>query len=254
MFLPSFDFFLAAVPAVVLVGLSKGGLGGALALMGVPLMALVVGPVEAAAIFLPILIMMDLVALWAWRKHNDRRTLMMILPGGIVGIALGWATSAMVSADALRVVIALATILFALRYFHQKWRKPDARDTPPAPHRPAAAGFWGMLSGYASFVAHAGGPPFQIYVMPMRLDPRAYTGASVRFFALVNAVKVVPYVALGAFDGRNLTASATLLPVAFLATMAGAALVRRMRIELFYPLMYALALAAGLKLLWDGLA
>jgi len=89
--------------------------------------------------------------------------------------------------------------------------------------------------------------------MPMRLDPRAYTGASVRFFALVNAVKVIPYFALGAFDTKNLTASATLLPVAFLATMAGAALVRRMKIELFYPLMYALALAAGLKLLWDGL-
>ncbi|MDP9836201.1 putative membrane protein YfcA [Neorhizobium huautlense] len=253
MFLPSLDFFLAAIPAVILVGLSKGGLGGALALMGVPLMALVVGPVEAAAIFLPILIVMDIVALWAWRKFNDRKTLLMILPGGIVGIALGWATSAMVSADALRVVIAVATILFALRYFQQKWMTPADHETPPLPHRPVAANFWGMLSGYASFVAHAGGPPFQIYVMPMRLDPRAYTGASVRFFALVNAVKVVPYFALGAFDTKNLTASATLLPVAFLATMAGAALVRRMKIELFYPLMYALALAAGLKLLWDGL-
>lgn len=253
MLLPSPEFFLAAIPAVLLVGLSKGGLGGALALMGVPLMSLVVGPVQAAAIFLPILIVMDIVALWSWRKFNDPKTLLMILPGGIVGIALGWATSAMVSADALRIVIATATIVFALRYFQQTWLARSQGERPPLPHRPVAAGFWGMLSGYASFVAHAGGPPFQIYVLPMRLDPRRYTGASVRFFALVNAVKVIPYFALGAFDAENLTASATLLPVAFLATMAGAALVKRMKIELFYPLMYALALAAGLKLLWDGL-
>ena len=246
-------FFAAAIPAVLLVGLSKGGLGGALALMGVPILALVVDPLQAAAIFLPILIVMDIVALWAWRHHNDRRTLLLLLPGGMIGIALGWATSAHVSPNALKFVIAISTILFAARYFYQLlW--PHAAEEKPRPQRPAAATFWGTLSGYASFVAHAGGPPFQIYVLPLQLDPKTYTGTSVRYFALVNAVKLIPYFALGALDTDNLVTSATLFPVALVATMMGAWVIRHLRTEIFYPMSYGLALATGLKLLWDSLA
>ncbi len=245
-------FFIAAVPAVMLVGLSKGGIGGAIGLLGVPVMSLAVEPVQAAAIFLPILIVMDIVALWSWRNYNDRKTLLMILPGGVIGIALGWATSAHVSDDALKMVIAAATILFTVRYFWQVYGEKGAI-AAPLPHRPVAATFWGSLSGYASFVAHAGGPPFQIYVLPMRLDPKAYTGASIRFFAIVNAVKVVPYFFLGALDTTNLTLSAALLPVALVSTLLGAAVVKHLKQEVFYPMTYGLAFLAGLKLLWDGL-
>jgi uncharacterized protein len=249
--LPSLTFFAAAVPAVALVGLSKGGLGGAFALIGVPLMALVVSPVDAAAIFLPILIVMDMVALYAWRKHNDRKLLLAFLPGGMVGVALGWATSAYVPPDVLRFVIAVSMILFALRYFYQVYGPSKGELPAPAGHRTGPALFWGTLCGYGSFVAHAGGPPFQIYALPLRLDPKAYTGASVRFFALVNAIKVIPYVALGALDTKNLSISFTLLPVALVATMAGAVIVRRLKPEVFYPLAYGLGLLAALKLLWD---
>ncbi|MDO1582012.1 sulfite exporter TauE/SafE family protein [Rhizobium oryzicola] len=249
---PSLAFFAAAVPAVTLVGLSKGGLGGAFALMGVPLMALVVSPLDAAAIFLPILIVMDMVALWAWRHHNDRTLFLYILPGGLVGVALGWATSALVSPDALKVVISVSMVLFSLRYFWQTFGPGKGQPIEPKPHRIGPAALWGTLCGYASFVAHAGGPPFQIYALPLRLDPKKYTGASVRFFALVNAIKVVPYVALGALDMRNFSTSLTLLPVALLATFAGAMIVRRLKPDVFYPLAYGLGLAASLKLLWDA--
>jgi len=249
----SLAFFAAAVPAVMLVGLSKGGIGGAIGLMGMPLMSLAVDPVKAAAIFLPILILMDIVALWSWRHFNDSKTLLMILPGGVIGIALGWATSAYVSDDALRIVIAAATIFFALRYFWQVYGPAKNRPAAALPHRPAAATFWGALSGYASFVAHAGGPPFQIYVLPMKLDPKKYTGASIRFFAIVNAVKIIPYFLLGALGAENLTISATLLPAALVSTMLGAAIVKHLKSEVFYPMTYALALVAGVKLLWDGL-
>jgi uncharacterized membrane protein YfcA len=247
-------FFAAAIPAVMLVGLSKGGIGGAFGLLGVPIMSMAVDPVQAAAIFLPILIVMDIVALWSWRNFNDRRTLLVILPGGVIGIALGWATSAYVSDNALRLVIATATILFTLRYFWQVYGPHSDVAVAPLPHRPAAATFWGALSGYASFVAHAGGPPFQIYVLPMRLDPKSYTGASIRFFAIVNAVKVVPYLMLGALDRQNLTISSTLLPVALISTVAGAAIVKHLKAETFYPMTYGLALLAGVKLLWDSLS
>lgn len=251
--IPSLTFFAAAIPAVALVGLSKGGLGGAFALIGVPLMALVVSPVDAAAIFLPILILMDLVALYAWRHHNDRRLLLTFLPGGLIGVALGWATSALVPPDALRFVIAVSMILFACRYFYQTYGPGAGTPVPAAPHRTGPALFWGTLCGYGSFVAHAGGPPFQIYALPLKLDPKAYTGASVRFFALINAIKVIPYVALGALDAHNLKVSLTLLPVALVATMAGAVVVRHMKPAVFYPLAYGLGLIAALKLLWDAL-
>ena len=201
--LTDFHFYLVAIPAVVLVGLSKGGLGGALALMGVPLMALAVSPVQAAAIFLPILIVMDIVALFAWRHYNHRQTLLVMLPGAIAGIALGWATSSMISADAMRLVVASVTILFVLRYFYESFKSRNGQEIPAKPQRPAAATLWSSLSGYASFVAHAGGPPFQIYVLPLKLDPKTYTGMSVRFFAIMNAIKLIPYFALGALDATN---------------------------------------------------
>jgi uncharacterized membrane protein YfcA len=251
--LTDLDFFLVAIPAVMLVGLSKGGLGGALALMGVPLMALAIPPVQAAAIFLPILIVMDLVALWSWHRHNHRQTLLLMLPGALAGIAIGWATSSVISPNAMRLVVASVTIIFVLRYFYTTFRARRGTEIAAKPQRPVAATIWASLSGYASFVAHAGGPPFQVYVLPLKLDPKTYTGMSVRFFAIMNAVKLIPYFALGALDATNLKTSASLLPVAIIATMAGAKVVKYMKPAIFYPLMYSMALLAALKLFWDGL-
>lgn len=246
--------YLAAIPAVLLVGLTKGGMGEALALMGVPILAMVVSPVQAAAILLPVLIVSDIVSLWIWRKYNNRRTLQFLLPGGILGIALGWATSAYVPRDALRLIIGAITIFFALRYFYNQWRIRHGIVIPAKPQRVGPAVFFGTLAGYGSFVAHAGGAPYQVYALPLKLSPREYTGAAVRYFAILNAVKLVPYFALGQLDTTNLTISATLVPLAMVATVTGGYLVKRMKPEVFYPFMYSMALAAGLKLAYDGVA
>ncbi|WP_284775795.1 sulfite exporter TauE/SafE family protein [Agrobacterium sp. lyk4-40-TYG-31] len=250
--LTDFHFFLVAIPAVALVGLSKGGLGGALGLMGVPLLALAVPPVQAAAIFLPILIAMDLVALWAWRHYNHRETLLILLPGALTGIAVGWATSAIISADTMRFMLAIVTIAFVAQYFYERFVKGHKVEVVAKPQNRAKATLWGSFSGYCSFVAHAGGPPFQIYVMPLKLDPKSYTGLSVRFFAIVNAIKLVSYFALEAIDTTNLLASFTLLPIAIVSTMLGARVVRYLKPAVFYPLMYTMVLLAALKLLWDA--
>ncbi len=240
----------AACLAVVLVGLSKGGLGGAMALLGVPLMALAIPPVQAAGILLPVLIAMDMIGLWAWRGKFDRRTLVLMLPGAVVGIGIGWGTAALVSDAMVRLIVGVIALLFVARWlFAGKVRRGTAR-----PHNRIAAGLWSTVAGYTSFVAHAGGPPFQVYTMPLKLDPKIYTGTSVIFFAVVNVLKLVPYFALGQFDINNLTASAALLPLAAISTLAGAALVRRMSAEVFYPLMYAMVVLVGAKLCWDGLA
>ena len=251
--LTDMTFYAAAIPAVALVGLSKGGLGGAFALIGVPLMAIVVPPMQAAAIFLPILLVMDAVALWAWRQYNNRATLFVMLPGAVIGIGLGWATSTYVSAEAMRLVLGTIAILFALKYFADTYGPLAKGDVAPAPERPIAATFWGTVAGYSSFIAHAGGPPFQVYTLPLKRDPRVYTGTSTRFFAIVNAIKVIPYFALGELDATNLTLSAMMLPIALVSTLLGAYLVKRMQPKVFYPLMYGMVLIAGGKLFHDGL-
>lgn len=243
-------FYATAVPAVVLVGLSKGGLGGAMALIGVPLMALTLSPVQAAAILLPILIVMDMVSLWTWRGERDPTTLKLMLPGAVLGIGLGWATAALVTANAVRLIVGLVAIAFFLRWLVQRLSASDDRTR----HSRLRAGFWGTVSGFTSFVAHAGGPPYQVYALPLRQRPSLYVGTSVVFFAVVNALKLIPYFALGQFDGTNLLASAVLMPIAPLATLAGAWAVRRIRTEIFYPFMYATMLVVGSKLVWDGIS
>lgn len=243
-------FYLAAIPAVVLVGMSKGGFGGAMALLGVPLMALVVSPVQAAAILLPILIAMDAVSLWAWRGFFDRRLLAIMLPGALIGIAIGWLTAAMVTEGLVRLIVGLVALLFFLRWAFDKVR----RNERVSAHNPPKGIFWGAVAGFTSFVAHAGGPPYQVYALPLRQDPKVFTGTSVVFFAIVNAVKLVPYFALGQFDTANLTASLILMPLAPLATLAGVWIVKRMQPQVFYPFMYTMVLIISLKLIYDGLA
>ncbi|MEQ8306264.1 MAG: sulfite exporter TauE/SafE family protein [Hoeflea sp.] len=247
-------FYAAAIPAVFLVGLSKGGFGGAMALLGVPLMALTIPPVQAAAILLPILIVMDAVTLWTWRKHWDPATLKIMVPGGVIGIAIGWATAAWITDPVIRLIVGCVALWFVVRYV-QVTLAARRRAEPPAPHghRPVKGVLWSTLAGFTSFVSHAGGPPYQIYTLPLRQDPKIYTGTSVRFFAIVNAIKLVPYFALGQFDATNLTTSLTLAPIAPIATLTGAYFVRRMKPEVFYPFMYVMVFLTSLKLIWDGL-
>lgn len=241
-------FYAAAVPAVVLVGLAKGGLGGAMALMGVPLMALVVSPVQAAAILLPILIVMDIVSVWTWRGEHDATTLKLMLPAALAGIGAGWMTAAIVSVDTVRLIVGVVGVGFFLRWLAQLLSSGERK----APHSPVRASFWGLISGFTSFVAHAGGPAYQVYALPLRLPPGIFVGTSVVYFAIINTMKLAPYFALGQFDRANLTASVVLMPIAPLATLAGAWLVRRLRPQIFYPLMYIMILIVSLKLIWDG--
>lgn len=245
------SFYAVAIPAVLLVGLSKGGFGGAVGFVGVPLMALVISPVQAAAILLPILVLMDIVSLWTWRGVFNRQILVHMLPGAMVGIGAGWLMAAVVTPDMVRFMVGLVAIVFVGRWFYLRYRHGSHHAAQP--NRIAAA-FWGTVAGFTSFIAHVGGPPFQVYALPLRLDPKVVTGTAAIFFAVTNAVKLIPYFALGQFDATNLAASAALMPVAPLATLAGAWLVRRMRPEVFYPFTYATVAVVALKLVWDGAA
>jgi uncharacterized protein len=236
--------------AAILVGLAKGGLAG-VGVMAVPVLALVLPPVQAAAILLPILCLTDLVATWNWWGTWSRRTLLQMLPGALLGIGVGWLTAAVVPDSMVLLIVGVVALAFVGRWAWQTWRR---RAPPPRPEAVAPASFWGGLAGYTSFVAHAGGPPFQVYTLPLGLDPRVLTGTSVAFFTIVNYVKLVPYAALGEFDTQNLGTSAALAPLAVAFTFVGAWIIRRMRAEVFYPITYALTAIVGLKLVWDGLS
>jgi len=240
-------FYLVAIPAVLLVGLAKGGFGGALTLVGVPLMAVVISPVTAAAIMLPVLVAMDIVGLVAWRGTFDRRVIAIMLPASFGGVLLGYLTATMVSADGIRLVIGLLALWFAAEWF---WR--SRHQLEPRPRKTVKSLSWGAIAGFSSFVSHAGGPPFQVAVMPLRLPPPVYAGTSVLFFASTNAVKLIPYFLLGQFSADNLATSAVLMPLAPVATLAGVWLVRRVDPKAFYWIAYMVLVPVGLKLIVDG--
>jgi len=245
-------FYIVTVFAVLLVGFGKGGMGDVLGLLGVPILTFVMPSVQAAAILLPILVVMDIIAVWTWRAHWNKQTLMMVLPGALIGIAIGWATFAIVPDYVMRLLIGLVAISFTARFFYNRYLAGNV-DQPPRPNEPVRATIWSTLSGYGSFIAHAGGAPYQVYALPLKLSPKDYTGTAVRFFAIVNALKLPPYYMLGLLSLGNLKTSAMMFPVALLATIAGAAVVKRMRMEVFYPWMYGMLFLAGLKLSWDGI-
>ncbi len=239
-------FYIAAIPAMVILGLSKGGFT-VLGLLAVPIMALVISPVQAAGITLPILVLSDVVAVVSYRRVYDLTTIKIVLPGAMIGIAIGWATAAWVAEHHIRLIVGVVSVLFALNH----WFRHRLRQQPSGPNV-AKGGFWGMVTGFTSFVSHAGGPPFQMYAVPLRLAPRVFAGTSVILFAIINAVKLVPYFMLGQFDATNLTTSAVLLPISIPATFLGVWLVRRLEMELFYRIVYTAIFIVGLYLVWQA--
>ncbi len=244
------NFYLAAIPAVLLVGLSKGGFGGPMALVGVPIMALVISPVQAAAILLPILIASDAIALWGWRGQASWPTLKRLLPGGIIGVGIGWLLAAQVTPDFVKLLVGLIAILFVLRMATQKFMGQTALSG----ENTVVAVFWGGLAGFTSFVAHAGAPPYQVYALRLGHSPAVYAATNTVFFAITNVLKLVPYFMLGQFDASNLSTSAVLAPLAIGATMAGVWLTKRISPKIFYPMMYVIVALIGVKLVYDGLS
>ncbi|CAN5202635.1 sulfite exporter TauE/SafE family protein [soil metagenome] len=240
-------FYAAAVPAMLILGLSKGGFS-TIGMLTVPILSLAISPVQAAAIVLPILVLSDVVAVVSYRGSFDAMTLKIMLPGAVVGIGIGWWTAAWVTDHEIRLIVGAISVAFALNY----WFRHRRRLTPHG-HNAITGSFWGAVAGFTSFVSHAGGPPFQMYVVPLRLDPRIFAGTSVIAFAAINAVKLVPYFFLGQFAVGNLTTSAALLPVSIPATLLGIRLVRRFEAQSFYNLIYVAIFLVGAFLVWEGL-
>jgi len=240
-------FYSVAIPAVLLIGISKGGFAGSLGMLGVPLITLAIPPVQAAAIILPILCTMDIFGLIAYRRHADWRNLAYLLPGAIAGITIGALMFSILNDDIVRIMIGAIAVIFTLNY----WFKTKISKKKIGPSF-VKGSFWGSLAGFTSFVAHAGGPPLQFYMLPQKIDKTLFVGTSVWFFFAVNYVKLIPYTYLGQFSSENLGTSLVLVPLAPLGVWLGVKAHKLVPEIIFYRIAYILLFATGIKLLVDG--
>jgi uncharacterized membrane protein YfcA len=239
-------FYVTAVIAVLVLGIAKGGLAGGIGLVAVPLMSLTTTPARAAAILLPILMLMDVTALRPWWGRWDVQNLRTTAPGAVLGTLLGRAPFDLLSPDALRVLVGTIARVFALRW----WLAPD-----PGPARPASylrGTFWSTLAGFTSFSVHAGGPPLHIYLLSQRLDKTTFQATTVAFFFAINWLKIGPYAWLGQLDASNLATSLVLAPLAPVGIGLGTWLHHRIDERIFFRIVYASLLVLGAKLIRDG--
>ena len=257
MTLPAFapGFYVIAVIAILITGVAKGGFGQGSGGIAVPLMAIFIAPAEAAGIMLPILCAMDLFSAYAYRRTWSREYLKVLLPGAIVGITLGGLAFGLLSVNAIRLLLGFISVTFALNQWLRLSERIAASLAPGRGKPGRVAGtFWGAVSGFTSTLAHAGGPPFAIYLLGQKVDKTLFVGTSVVFFLVVNYVKLVPYYFLGQLNSGNLSAALLFAPLAPLGIWIGVWLHRRISQRTFVNTSYTLLLATGLKLIYDAVA
>ncbi len=240
-------FYLCSIPAVMLYGIAKGGFGGPVAVLAVPLMALVMPPTLAAAILLPILVVMDALVVKTYWGLYDRRALEILLPGALVGILLGYLSAEFMDENLMRLMVGVISLVFGLQSFFQVTGRSAAQ------HKPVVGSLFGTVAGFTSFSIHAGGPPFSMYLMPKGLTPLLYAGTAGIFFAVVNVVKLFPYWALGQLPVDNLLMSLVLMPLAPLGVAIGHRLVKRSEAGFYYRVISVGLVILGLVLILRAL-
>ena len=239
-------FYAVAVPAVVMLGISKSGFGAGFGSLAVPVMALAVAVPQAAAILMPVLLLMDLLGMAAFRKSFDLKLLKFLVPCGLLGTVLGALLFKVLDARLVAGMVGVFTLLFLA----QRLLFPPKADSPPPPKWLGAV--LTVMSGFTSFVSHAGGPPLSAYVIPLRMSPLKFTATMAFFFFVINLSKWIPYALLGLIDLRNMATSLVLLPLAPVGVWIGVRLAKSISPQLFYRLLSVGMLLTGCKLVWDG--
>ncbi len=239
-------FYAVTVPAVLLLGVSKSGFGAGFGSLAVPMMALAVSVPQAAAILMPVLLLMDVLGMAAFRKDFDLKLLKFLIPCGLVGIVVGALLFKLLDARLVAGLVGAFTLLFLA----QRLLFPPKADSPPPPRWLGA--ILTATSGFTSFIAHAGGPPVNAYMIPLRLSPIRFTATMAFFFFVINLSKWIPYAWLGLLDWRNFATSVVLLPLAPIGVWVGVKLARRISQVLFYRFLYVGMFLTGVKLLFDA--
>ncbi|MBC7434732.1 MAG: sulfite exporter TauE/SafE family protein [Bdellovibrionales bacterium] len=240
-------FYAVAIPAVLMLGVSKSGFGAGFGSLAVPMLALAVTVPQAAAILMPVLLLMDLLGMAAFRNDFDMRLVKFLVPFGLVGTLVGMLLFKLLSPHVVSAVVGGFTLVFLA----QRLLFPPKPDTAPPPRWVGAV--LTVTSGFTSFIAHAGGPPISAYVIPLRLPPVTFAATLAFFFFVINLSKWIPYAWLGLLDMRNLATSIVLLPLAPVGVWIGVRVARRIDPKWFYRILYFGMFLTGTKLLYDGL-
>lgn len=241
-------FWIVAAIGVTLVGLAKGGFTG-VGMVATPMLALIIPPLQAVAIMIPVLVLQDVISVWAYRKYWDPWNLKVLIPGGIAGVAIAGLLAAYVPDHAVRLMVGVIGISFVL----WRWLGPKSGDIGIRPSATSGL-FWGAMSGFTSTLANAGAPPWQVHMMPQQLPKLVFAGTATMYFAATNVVKVIPYLALGQLTVDTLLTSAVLFPLAIATNFLGIWLVRITPQETFYKIVYVITFLISLELIRGGVA
>lgn len=234
--------------AALLVGLSKGRVP-AIGMVAVPLLSLVVPPMTATVLLLPIYVISDGVGVWLYRHDYSKENLKILIPAGVMGVVLGWLIASHVPERVLALLVGTVGIGFCLNV----WLRRDT-GALPQPANKLKGWFWGTLAGFTSFISHAGAPPFQVYMLPQKLPKATFAGTATLVFAAINAAKILPYQNLQPYSSEVLWSTAGLVPFALVGTVAGAYITRRMADAWFYKLVQISLFAVSLKLIQASLS
>jgi len=243
------DFWIVAGAAAYLMGLSKGGVP-MIALLSVPLMSLYMDPAMAAGLLLPIYVVADMYAIYLFRKAFSVRNLKILLPGAVAGILVGFGAVAYVPAAAVKLLVAGIGIVYLVNALRNRLAK---RAVPARPADVPRGLFWGALAGLTSYISHAGGPPFQVYVLPQRLEKMVYLGTTTIFFTVVNLMKVPPYILAGQITLESVQQAAWLAPLALAGAWSGAAISRVLPERVFFLLVEIALAVVSAKLIYEVL-
>jgi uncharacterized membrane protein YfcA len=245
-------FWLAAGLATLIIAFGKGAFGGGLAIVGIPLMALVMDPIEAAVIVALLVVAMDMVALGTYGRATwSKPDLVWLVPGLVFGIGIGFVTFSWVDPHIVGLIVGLVTIAFAAHFFLSRGRQAKAQARPVSPPLALAAG---SLSGFTTFVAHAGGPPTTLYLVSRGLPKTIFAGTSIALFTLGNLMKLPPYLVLGWQRPDTLVAALALLPLVPVGIVIGRRMHERLSREKLFAWCYVFLVIAAGKLIWDALA
>ena len=239
-------FFFFFVPAIIIFGIAKSGLGGSIALISIPLMTVVMPLNQALAIILPILILSDFTAVYKFRKEFDLGTLKLLVPFAAVGIFVGSVTFSYFSEDLLKFIVGLMGFLFSAHYFLLKKNKfiPNKKSF-------FKGSICSVIAGFTSFSVHAGGTPTSIYLLPLRMKKEIYIGTRVIFFTFVNLIKFPFYIGLSMITLESFKQSMMLFPLSVVGILIGYQILKYVEENLFYNIIYALILITSFRLVYS---
>ena len=240
------NFYLTASIGVILFGISKGGFAGPIAILAIPIMALSMSPITAAAILLPVLLIMDIVAMYIYWKKWDLKNIKIIIPPALLGILIGTLTFKYSSDDSIRIIIGCIALIFILLSFLQQ----NNKFVKPTKNKGI---FWSLIGGYTSFIIHSGGTPVNFFLLPQKLDKTVYVATMTLAFLIINTVKLIPYYYLDQLIFSNLRNSLLLSPLAPISIYLGYYLHKKVNEKTFYFFIYLFLGLGGIKLIYDGI-